>query len=265
MNRPMDAAMGYGWRWGWGLAVCLALLASAHAQIVSLSTGLAVGLEQVPVAPVAGAKVRTPARIETLLMQASASGYPLEQVPASAAVSRVMAGVEGVWLGVLPATQSLPSGLSRTTLNWSASPMAIMRTDTTIHAWSDLKGRGVCLAVDGRYEGELALRFGAVERVYPSATDALLALRTGQCDATVQDESFLRNLLKFPEWHKFSASLGPYRHDDLVVLMSTRVPAREKALVIQATGPARVQALAKQQARDIAFEVYLDQAVPDCH
>jgi hypothetical protein len=31
------------------------------------------------------------------------------------------------------------------------------------------------------------------------------------------------------------------------------------------TGIATLRAAVKQQARDIAFEVYLDQTVPDCH
>jgi len=35
--------------------------------------------------------------------------------------------------------------------------------------------------------------------------------------------------------------------------------------VRQATSPERLRELARRQARDIAFEVYLDQTVPDCH
>jgi len=165
----------------------------------------------------------------------------------------------------VPPQSPLPEGVERVPLGWSASPMAIMRSDTTIGRWEELKHHTVCLAADGRYRGELAARYGAVEQVYPSATDALLALRTGQCDATVQDEGFLRELLKFPEWHKFSATLAPYRHQSLVRLVRADLPSAQRLSLSRVTGIATLQAAAQRQARDIAFEVYLDQTVPDCH
>jgi len=44
-------------------------------------------------------------------------------------------------------------------------------------------------------------------------------------------------------------------------------PARPDAVraLATATSPGRLAALTADQARDIAFEVYLDQVVPDCH
>jgi polar amino acid transport system substrate-binding protein len=203
--------------------------------------------------------------METLLLEAKPGQVQLRQIATAQGADQVRQGRLAAWVGALPAAAPLPPGVRRVALGWSTSPMAIMRTDTTIHAWADLKRRTVCLAGDGRYVGELAERYGAIEQIYPSSTDALLALRTGQCDATVQDEDFLRNLLKFPEWKKFSATLQPYRHEELVSLVRDDLPAAQRAALSERTGPAKLRTLAKKQAQDIAFEVYLDQAVPDCH
>lgn len=241
-------------------------LAGFSAQADSgAADGIRIGIARVPPAPVPGAKVRTPVQLEVLLIQAGERSVQPQPVTAEQAAVRIHQGSMDAWVGALPPHALLPDGVQRVTLAWSASPMAIMRSDTAIRRWEDLQHHTVCLAADGRYRGELAARYGAIEQIYPSATDALLALRTGQCDATVQDEGFLRELLKFPEWHKFSATLEPYRRQDLVRLMRSDLPATRRALLSRKTGPATLQAAAKKQARDIAFEVYLDQTVPDCH
>src|SRR5690606_7072121 len=156
--------------------------------------------------------------------------------------------------------------LRLTELDYSISPMAIMRTDTDIHEWSALAGRTVCLAADGRYVGEMAARYGAIEQVYPSTTDALLGVRIGSCDAMVHDQAFLEALLAFPEWRKFSARLEPYRHVELARVTAAHTP-RSGAVraLLEVSSPKRLAALTADQAREIAFEVYLDQTVPDCH
>ena len=231
----------------------------------SAGDGWRLGVAAVPAPQVPGAKVRTTGRIEVLAGLMGQGGAPLQAVAADQAGPQLAQGELDAWVGVLPATADVPATVRRTMLDWSAAPMAIMRTDTDIHAWADLSGRTVCLSEDSRVTGELAARFGAVEQVYASSADALLALRIGQCDAAVQDEDFLRQLLQFPEWRKFSAQLAPYRPQTLTRLVRDDLPAPRKTAVRQATAPERLHELARQQARDIAFEVYLDQTVPDCH
>lgn len=227
--------------------------------------GWVLGVADVPAPQAPGAKVRTPARIEVLAGQAGQGGAPLQAVSAAQAAQQVADGALDAWVGEWSDASALPPGVHVARLAWSASPMAIMRTDTDIHAWSDLSGRTVCLSADGRVSGELSARFGAIEQIYASATDALLALRIGQCDAAVQDEDFMKQLLAFPEWRKFSAQLAPYRSQTLKRLMRDDLPAPLEAAIRQATAPERLRQLAHQQAGDIAFEVYLDQTVPDCH
>lgn len=225
------------------------------------SGGWRLGVAAVPVVPLPGAKPRTSARIETLVGQVAF----LRAVAQDQAVVQLQQADLDSWVGVWPTGQRLPSGVQRYALGWSAGPMAIMRTDTDIHEWADLAGRTVCLSADSRHVGEPAARYAAIEQVYPSAADALLALRIGQCDAAVQDEGFLRRLLVFPEWQKFSAQLAPDRQVALVQLLRADLPADAVHALRQSVAPAQLQKLAQQQARSIAFEVYLDQTVPDCH
>lgn len=229
------------------------------------TTGLRIGVPAVPAMPTPGAKTRTAARIEVLAGQETENAAPLQAIGQDEIVPELQAAKLDAWVGVLPAGVDIPAGVPHHRLSWSASPTAMMRTDTDIRSWEDLAGRTVCLNADGRYVGELAARYGAIEQVYPSVTDALLAVRVGLCDAAVQEEAFVRELVKFPEWKKFSAQLAPYRQVNLVQLLNPQLPAANVQTLRQSVAPKHLQQLAQEQAKAIAFEVYLDQSVPDCH
>src|SRR5690606_12492344 len=100
-----------------------------------------------------------------------------------------------------------PRGAVVIPTGYRAGVMAIMRTDTDIRQWEDLRGRIVCLTEESGLVGALHERYGATEKVYRAPADALLDLRIGGCDATVHDSTMLQALLEFPEWEKFSARL----------------------------------------------------------
>jgi polar amino acid transport system substrate-binding protein len=114
----------------------------------------------------------------------------------------------------------------------------------------------------------IAKRYGAFEKVYRAPADSLLALRTGRCDAAVHDDDMLNELLKLPEWKKFSARLPVARRTPLVFAVPAG-DAASVALLQQIASDWRtsgfVEQLNRKRARNIAFEVYLDQDVPDCH
>lgn len=221
-----------------------------------------VGLAYTPVLSVPGAKVRTTGNIEYLLLELQSINN-ITGLSVDAAISNIENNTVDAWFGVLPEGLNLPDNIKVKDLNWSASPMVIMRSDTDISSWDDIRGRSVCISKDSRYVGELGSRFGAVEDIYPTVTDALLALRIGQCDATLQEEDFVKQLLEYPEWQKFSASLQPYKQVNLVGMQLAENNELQSLFSLFAVD--EVKEAVKQQARDIAFEVYLDQTVPDCH
>lgn len=225
-----------------------------------------VAISDLPAAAQPGARVRTTSRIDLLLAQRLVDGRAAQLINASNPM-QVLDGERnaGVWLGAWSAQVPVPAGLVRQSLGYPIGPMAILRSDTTIHDWNALASRTVCVVEDEPYVGEIAARFGALEQRYPSATDALLAVRAGRCDAGVLSNHLLDALQKFPEWKKFSARLPAYRHVDLV-WVSTEAGADEfwRSRMQEVTS-AQLAAMTTQQAREIAFEVYLDQVVPDCH
>lgn len=285
MHRARGSVMH---RAGWAMGLALAslglgvpcLAAAPAAQVSAVASAVRLGVAYLPPPSLPGAKARTPERIEALLAQldpgptregrAARRGEPLagtgdatgtrpQAMSPDEAIQALQQGRVDAWAGVLPADQAVPAGLLARPLPWSVAAMAILRTDTDIHAWRDLAGRTVCLSQESRHVDRVSARYGAIEQIYPAAADALLALRIGACDAAVMDEGLLENVLTFPEWQKFSARLMPTDRRHLSWL--SRRPASGSGVPV----PAVFQALGRQQARDIAFEVYLDQTVPDCH
>jgi len=234
---------------------------------------LVVGMHYVIPPFVGGSKVRTPDAPDTALAQALASklGYgAVKAVPADAGGAALLLerGDARAVLVSLPEGQAESPDMRYVATGYESRPMAIMRTDTDIKSWDQLRGRTVCMSAGGRYVGAMAARYGAIEMVKRAPADSLLALRIGECDAAVHDEAMLRTLLKLPEWEKFSASLPPGPGTRLVFA----IPSSEASVLKAATDAMadwrRQQMwskLNKQRVNDIAFEVYLDQTVPDCH
>lgn len=141
-----------------------------------------------------------------------------------------------------------------------------MRSDTTITNWSQLSGRSICL-VDGRDDAvALAASVGATVRTEAAPAKALIALRTGRCDAALGDAVLLQKLFAEPDWDRFSATLPPRAPDELVVvpgphLASTATAERLAGVVTTIDWDAAID----RWSRLVALEVYLDQDGPDCH
>lgn len=153
-------------------------------------------------------------------------------------------------------------------VGYTARPMAVMRSDTDIKTWPQLKGRKVCISEGGLYTGTLAARYGALEVIKRAPADSLLAIRVGECDAAVHDSMMLEELIKLPEWKKFSARLPAGAGMQLAFQVPTgdeKTANRLRQVVKEWSAAKLPEQLIKKAVRHIAFEVYLDQDVPDCH
>lgn len=209
-------------------------------------------------------KFRTPETIDGALAQdlARRMNKPLAAVPVAAS------GPDSIRIATLDASRAVAPGYVAIPIRYESAPMAIMRTDTTIKRWEHLKGRTVCVSEGGTHIGTLAKRYGAIEKVYPAPADALIAVRVGDCDATVHDSAMLEELIRLPEWKKFSARLpaGEGRQLALLVPASDRkTAAAARRTVSEWNRNGFAQEVMQKAVRSIAFEVYLDQDVPDCH
>ncbi len=241
---------------------------------------LRMGLDYVPPAYTAGAKFRTPEGIDVILAEdiAKRLNLKLDSVrnagnAGDGKAAQALKGARADMALVTVEESVVRSGAAADgsvliPTGYSAGAMAIMRTDTDIRNWEQLKGRTVCLSEGGSYTGQMAARYGAVEKVMRAPADSLLAVRTGQCDAAVHDDTVLKELLRLPEWKKFSAQLPPQSRSMLMI----RIPAADGAAIAYARQTVAEwsrgdfwAALKKKWTNAVAFEVYLDQNVPDCH
>ncbi|MCA1323162.1 transporter substrate-binding domain-containing protein [Herbaspirillum sp. alder98] len=253
------------------LLMCAA--ASAGALDSARQNGtLRIGLDYVPPVYKGGMKFRTPESIDTVLADDLAAQLKLKSAslknnPVADAMQSLKSGHADVVLTLAPAGETLAADTVAIPTGYSAGGMAIMRTDTTIKKWEDLKGRTVCVSEGAPYVGTLASRYGAIEKVMRAPADSLLAVRVGDCDAAVHDDTMMKELFKLPEWKKFSAQLAPTSRQQLV-LKVRGADAADLVLLRQAAArwnETYWAGVKKKWANNVAFEVYLDQNVPDCH
>ena len=84
----------------------------------------------------------------------------------------------------------------------------------------------------------------------------------------VHDSVMLQELIKFPEWKKFSRRLPPRPRSTLAVLVprdDMETLRRVRAVADEWASEDFADGLVRNAVRNIAFEVYLEQDVPDCH
>lgn len=143
-----------------------------------------------------------------------------------------------------------------------------MRTDTDIHAWSDLAGRTACFTATQANAAALVARLGAIAMPQRTPAHSLVLMRTGGCDAALHEADQLSALFALPDWQKFSATLPPRDPDPLVLILapgaeSLRGQVEEALAAIAA--PGSWAARNARWARNVALEVWLEQDAPDCH
>ncbi len=254
------------------LASACLLIGAAQAGVLDdaqRSGQLRIGLDHVPPTYKGGMKFRTPENIATVLAEDIAAQWKLKaDLQLNAQDRAALKGVRpDLALTRVDPAQAGAADVITVPTGYSAGGMAIMRTDTTIRKWDDLKGRTVCLSAGSPYVGTLSARYGAIEKVLPAPADALLAVRIGECDAAVHDDTLLKVLLKLPEWKKFSAQLAPVSRQALVLQVRGNDPADLAAArqVAARWNDAFWANALRKWVNNVAFEVYLDQNVPDCH
>lgn len=252
-------------------SVGLAWPAFGAVELVPAGT-LTVGIEYVPPVFVGGAKVRTPEGIDALLADDIAHRLSAEArttlFSTANPIQSLQEGKARFLLAPVPETGAASASSLVIPTGYVAGAMAIMRSDTDIKQWKQLKERTVCLAEGGRYVGTLAEKYGAIEKIYKAPADSLLALRIGECDAAVHDSAMLNELIKLPEWKKFSARLPVQDLKPLAFVAASDDAELADYLKQVAKAWASSQYLekiTKAAVHDIAFEVYLDQTVTDCH
>ncbi|AXA70231.1 ABC transporter substrate-binding protein [Achromobacter insolitus] len=258
------------------LGACLAAAGLAQAQPDAFAAArergeLVVGVPYLAPPPAAGAKIRTPDGLDAAMSDrlGQSLGLPvrLRQVSPGEAASALAAGQVDVVLadGVGPQPESVaaqPTG-------YGARPKAVIRSDTKLRRPADVRGRSVCMAEAATASKALAESWGAVVRTYRVPSDALVAVREGSCDVGLVDDAVWEPLVRFPEWKKFSSTLtadGARRERVWLLPAADSASSSWLGQEMRAWDRAGAwKAMTAKWARDVAFDVYLDQEVPDCH
>lgn len=232
---------------------------------------LVVGVPYLAPPPAAGAKIRTPEGLDAAITERLGASLKLPvrlvQVPAGDAARALAAGE--VDLVLADNADRQPQTVAVQATGYAARPKAVIRSDTRLRKPADVQGRSVCMAEAATQAKALAQSWGAAVKTYRVPSDALVAVREGECDIGLVDDAVWEPLMRFPEWKKFSSTLAAdgARHERVWL-----VPARDEASRAWLGQEMRSwdragawKAMTTKWARDVAFDVYLDQEVPDCH
>ena len=257
------------------LGACLAAgAAQARAEPFAAARArgeLVVGVPYLAPPPVAGAKIRTPDGLDAAMADklGQSLGLPvsLRQVAPEQVAAALAAG--DVDLALADGASGQPESVAVQPTGYAARPKAVIRSDTRLRKPADARGRSVCMAEAATASKALAESWGAVVRTYRVPSDALVAVREGSCDIGLVDDAVWDPLMRFPEWKKFSSTLAAdgARHERVWLLPAADTESRgwlgQEMRAWDRAGAWK--AMTAKWARDVAFDVYLDQEVPDCH
>ncbi|MBB1631062.1 ABC transporter substrate-binding protein [Cupriavidus sp. UME77] len=138
---------------------------------------------------------------------------------------------------------------------------------TPVSRLDALNGKTACVSAGGPFQPALA-RAGAVLRSYPSALQALLAFRRGECAAVAEDATLVARVMRLPEWRFFTAA--PLVLDGEGAALALRQPDAQSARYLaqwlarwQRDG--RLARLRDAAAGDAAFNMMLVESGLICH
>jgi polar amino acid transport system substrate-binding protein len=86
---------------------------------------------------------------------------------------------------------------------------AVVRKDSGIKDWADLRGKTACVSQGSNFTKPLIEEYGAVVKGFPGQPDSLLALKGGNCDAAVHVGATVKLMLKqrADEWKDYEVSI----------------------------------------------------------
>ena len=216
--------------------------------------------------PVAGAKIRTPDGLDVAaaekLAQSLGLQFSLRQLTAEEAGPALASGQVDLVLGEragVEAAAAVPGAqLAWQGTGYAVRPKAVIRSDTRMRSGADTRA-AACAWRRPRPRPRRRRAPGAEVRTYRVPSDALVAVREGDCDVGLIDDALWEPLMRFPEWKKFSSTLAAEgMRAERAWLVSAAAPADRAWLAAEMRAWDRAgawKALAAKWARDVAFDV----------
>lgn len=145
---------------------------------------------------------------------------------------------------------------------------ALTAAETGPADWKELAGEQFCTTAGSPHAAVAVSRFGGIARTYPSAAQALIGLKLGECKAVVGDHLLLQQIAALPEWRRYNRLLpAPEK-----AALSLRVEADDAALqqrieqsISIGRGKQVLTDVTQHWIDEVAFQAYVLADTLDCH
>ena len=134
--------------------------------------------------------------------------------------------------------------------------------------WADLAGEPFCVTSGSPHAEVVRARFGGVARIYPSAAQALIGLKLGECQAVVDDRLLLQQIAELPEWRRYDRLLPALEYPHLtlrVAAADTALQQRIEQIISSAEGQDALAEVTQHWIDEVAFQAYVLADTLDCH
>ncbi|WP_181297432.1 transporter substrate-binding domain-containing protein [Pseudomonas sp. Q2-TVG4-2] len=214
---------------------------------------------------------------------------PLEAVPVgdyrplkAAETELVAEGFEASWLAGLaealgrdialvdtPAQTDLRIGAVASGPSYYSSDVgALTAAEAGPTDWADLADKPFCITAGSPHSAIVVSRFGGIARVYPSAAQALIGLKLGECQAVVDDRLLLQQIAVLPEWRRYNRLLPELEEATLTL----RIEAEDATLrqqieqiISSDQGQRTLAEITQHWIDEVAFQAYVLAETLDCH
>ena len=214
---------------------------------------------------------------------------PLEAVPEgnyrplkAAETERIEDGFEAAWLtamgeqagiaispGIDPDRAGLEFGAIDSGVTYYTSGIAALTaTSSGPTRWEDLSGQTFCV-VDGSPRAAFVMSaYGGKARTYPSAAQALIGLKLGECVAVVDDQVLLQQIAALPEWRRYNRLLPSISGQTITLRLKARDMKLQEQIERAASsrqGKERSANITQHWIDEVAFQAYVLADTLDCH
>lgn len=151
---------------------------------------------------------------------------------------------------------------------YSSTLTALTASEAGPQSWSELAGQAVCVSDGSPYLESISTRFGGIARPYPSAAQALIGLKLGECQAVAGDQVLLEQIAQLPEWRRYSRLLPLQDAAPLRLRVKADAPALQEQIGQALTGEQGQMMLAEAVQfwiDEVAFQAYVLADTLDCH
>ncbi|WP_408101058.1 amino acid ABC transporter substrate-binding protein [Stutzerimonas sp. VN223-3] len=134
--------------------------------------------------------------------------------------------------------------------------------------WSDLAGETFCVTIGSPHASVVTARFGGIARSYPSAAQALIGLKLGECQAVVDDRLLLDKIARLPEWRRYDRLLPALPDSELALRIEAGDAALQRRVEQAVSGwleDGQLADLTQHWVDEVAFQAYVLADTLDCH